>query len=198
MARKIVAITGSYRRGGAIDSAVEAVLEGARQMGAETQTIRLTDQQIDFCTNCRQCTQAPGENRGQCPQKDDLESILTAIEAADGLVLASPVNYWNVTAIFRKFMERLLGYVYWPWGQGAPRPRSKRQPRRAVLIASSAMPGFLIPLATGAAKALRIAAKSLGAKTVGCLWIGLVSQEPQPRLSQRVLCRARSMGKNLA
>jgi len=51
---------------------------------------------------------------------------------------------------------------------------------------------------TGAAKALRIAAKSLGAKPVGSLWIGLAAQEPHPRLSARVLNRARRMGMKLA
>ena len=60
------------------------------------------------------------------------------------------------------------------------------------------MPGFLIPLATGAAKALRLTAKILGAKPVGSLWIGLAAQEPHPRLSARVLNRARRMGMKLA
>jgi hypothetical protein len=60
------------------------------------------------------------------------------------------------------------------------------------------MPGFLIPLATGAAKALRLTAKNLGAKPVGSLWIGLVSQKPHPRLSARTLNRARHLGMKLA
>jgi multimeric flavodoxin WrbA len=198
MSTKVVAIIGSYRKGGTIDTAVEAVLEGAREKGAQTHTIYLTDQHLEFCNNCRQCTQTPGEERGKCAQQDDLESILKEIEAADAIVLGSPVNYYNVTAIFRRFLERLSGFFYWPWGQNGPRPRSKRQPRKAVLVASSAMPGFLIPFATGAARALRLSARILGAKTVGSLWIGLASQEPQPRLSARILNRARHLGMKLA
>jgi putative NADPH-quinone reductase len=197
MSSKVVAIVGSYRKGGVIDTAVEAVLEGARERGAQTHTIYLTDQHIEFCTNCRKCTQPPGEERVKCAQQDDLEQILAEIEAADAVVLGSPVNYYNATAIFRRFLERLLGYIYWPWGQNAPTPRSKRQPRKAVLVASSAAPGFLIPLA-GTAKALRIAAESLGAKPVASLWIGLVSQEPHPHLSARTLNRARHIGWKLA
>jgi FMN-dependent NADH-azoreductase len=174
------------------------VLEGAREKGAQTHIIYLRDEHIEFCTNCRQCTQKPGTERAQCIQQDDLEQILQEIEEADGIVLGSPVNYWNVTAIFRRFLERLAGLIYWPWGQNAPTQRSKLLPRKAVLVASSAMPGFLIPIATGAAKALRITAKCLGAKPVGNLWIGLVSQEPQPQLSARTLKRARRMGWKLA
>ena len=66
MSSKVVAIVGSYRKGGAIDTAVEAVLEGAREKGAQTHTIYLTDQHIEFCTNCRKCTQPPGEERVKC------------------------------------------------------------------------------------------------------------------------------------
>jgi len=198
MSSKIVAVVGSYRKDGAIDQAVEAVLEGARGKGAQTHTIYLTDRHIEFCTNCRQCTQAQGTERVKCVQQDDLESILTEIEAADAVVIASPVNYWNATALFRRFLERLLGNIYWPWGQNSPRPRSKRQPRKALLVASAGMPGFLIPLFTGTAKALRLAAQSLGAKPVGSLWIGLVAGEPHPRLSARTLKRARRMGMKLA
>ncbi len=198
MGARVVAIVGSYRRGGATDSAVEAILEGARAKGGETRTFRLNEHHLEFCRNCRGCTQLPGTQRGRCAQEDDLESMLKAIDGADALVLASPVNYFNVTALFRRFLERLLGYVYWPWGQNGPKLRSKLHPRKAVLVATAGMPGFLIPLTTGAARALRLAARMLGAKPVGNLWIGLTAGEPQPALSARTLERARQLGMKLA
>ena len=55
-----------------------------------------------------------------------MESILTQIEDADALVLGSPVNCGNVTAIFRRFMERLMVYSYWPWNRPAPSGRTKK------------------------------------------------------------------------
>jgi putative NADPH-quinone reductase len=198
MSARVVAIVGSYRTGGITDQAVEAVLEGARENGAETETLRLTEKHIEFCTNCRKCMQAPGEERGKCVQNDDLEEMLAAIEAADAVVLASPVNCYNVTAIFRRFMERLVGYGYWPWGQNAPGYRTRKQPRRAALITAAAMPGFFIPLATGAPRALRGTAKLLGARSAGSLWIGLAAHEPRQQLSKRVRERARRLGRELA
>jgi multimeric flavodoxin WrbA len=194
MITKVVAIVGSYRKGGTIDSAVEAVLEGAREKGAETVSFYLTDKHIEFCTNCRQCTQAAGEERGKCAQQDDLEPMLREIEAADSLVLASPVNYYNVTAIFRRFLERLVGYAYWPWGKAVPKGRKTRAGKKAVLVASSAAPGIFIPIATGAAKALRLAAQMLGAKPVGRMWIGLAGDKPHSELSARNRERARRLG----
>jgi len=198
MSTRVVAIVASYRKGGTTEAAVEAVLEGARAKGAVTQTIRLTEKPLEFCTNCRQCTQDPGEARAKCAQDDGLEQILSAVDAADAVVLGSPVNYFNVTAIFRRFQERLLGYAYWPWGQNGPMLRSKRLSRKAVLVASAGMPGFLIPLATGAARALRITARVMGAKPVGKLWIGLAAGEPLHAPSARMLARAKKMGMKLA
>jgi putative NADPH-quinone reductase len=194
MSRKVVAIVGSYRKGGTVDQAVEAILEGARANGAITQTVQLRNCNIEFCTNCRHCMQEPGETRGKCLLQDDLEPILAGIESADAVVLGSPVNAFNTTAIFRRFMERLVGYGYWPWGQNAPKARSKHRPRKAVLVASAAMPGFLIPYATGAPRALRTAASLLGAKPVGKLWIGLSAREEHQKLSLQTRQRARQLG----
>jgi len=198
MGKKIVAIVGSYRKGGTTDSAIEAILEGAREKGAETQTIYLTCQHLEFCTNCRECTQIPGSERGKCVQQDDLESILMKVDAADALVLGSSVNYGGVTAIFRRFLERLIGFTYWPWGQASPKPRNRSRNLRAVLVASSAMPGFLIPLFTGAASTLRVAAKMLGARLVGSMWIGLSAMEQNHQISARTRERARRIGWKLA
>lgn len=198
MSSKVVAVVGSYRKGGMIDQAVEAVLAGAREKGAETHKIYLADQHIEFCSNCRQCEQTPGPERGMCVQHDDLEPMLEEIEAADAVVLGSPVNYYNATALFRKFMERLIGYTYWPWGKAAPSERTTVCKRRAVLVASAAMPGFCIPLLTGTAKALRLTARMLGARPVGRLWIGFAAGSPNPVLSPGNLKRARQMGMRLA
>ncbi len=198
MSSRVVAIIGSYRKGGTTDTAIEAILAGAREKGAITHSIYLTERHIEFCKNCRECTQTPGLERGKCLQRDDLEPMLAEIEAADAVVLGSSINYGSVTAIFRRFMERLLGYAYWPWGGGMPKPRNKQLTRRAVLVASSGMPGFFIPLFTGVADTLRLTAKMLGAKTVGRLWIGLSAQEPDHPLSARQRERARRIGWKLA
>ena len=195
---RVVAVNGSYRKGGTVEQAVEAVLAGAREKGAETTTIHLREQHIEFCTNCRNCMQSDGEVRGRCVQQDDLEPMLKELDGADAVVLGSPVNCYNVTAIFRRWMERMVGSYYWPWGMEAPKARSRKLTRKAVLIASSAMPGFLIPVATGAARALRLTAGILGAKPVGSLWLGLVARKPHYELTERQRERSRRLGWKLA
>jgi putative NADPH-quinone reductase len=198
MSKRVVAIVGSYRKGATVETLVDAILAGAREQGAVTQTIHLRERHLEFCTNCRTCTQTEGEERGPCPQNDDLNAILSAVEAADALVLASPVNYYNVTALFRRFMERLTGYAYWPWGQRTgPKPRTRATPRKALLVATTAMPGFLIPIATGAPRALKLTAKVLGAQVTGSLWMGLAASQPSALPSAKPLSRARLLGRQL-
>ena len=197
MGKKVVAILGTYRKGGTLDTAVEAILDGARKKRASTTTIYLTDRHIEFCTNCRQCTQEPGPERGRCRQVDDLDAIVSEIEAADAVVLASPVNFGNTTAIFRRFMERLIGCAYWPWEKATPEARTHVRTLKAALVATSAAPGFMIPLFSGTKKALRLTAKILGAKPVASLWIGLSGSELNHKPSPRMLARARRIGMKL-
>ena len=196
---KVVAIMGGYRRGGVADQAVDAVLEGARERGAETKKIYLSEQHIEFCRNCRSCSQQNGLTRGKCPQQDDMECVLGEVEDANSLVLGSPVNYYNVTAIFRRFMERLLGFTYWPWGRNlGPKMRSSVRHKNAVLVCSAGMPGPLIPIATGAPSALKLTAKMLGASPIGKLWIGLAAEEPEQKLPDKTLAKALRLGRRLA
>ncbi len=108
-------------------------------------------------------------------------------------MLGSPVDYGNVAAVFRAFMERLIGYACWPWRTPPPKSRKKASMRKAALVASSATPGFLIPLLTGTGRALRTA-KMLDAKPIGSLRIGLSAQEPNHPLSAKNRQHARRMG----
>jgi multimeric flavodoxin WrbA len=128
---------------------------------------------------------------------DDLEGILREIEAADSVVLGSPVNYGGVTAVFRKFMERLTGFYYWPWGQPMPKLRQAAS-RKAVLVASSGTPGSFIPLFTDVPRTLKLTAKMLGAKTVSTLWLGRYGWRKDCRLLDADLERAKNLGRALA
>jgi FMN-dependent NADH-azoreductase len=195
---RILAIIGSYRKHGTIDQAVDAILASAVEKGSVAEKIYLLDRNIEFCTNCRACTQERGAVHGVCLQHDDLESILYEIDTADVLVLGAPVNFDNVTALFRRFMERLVGCAYWPWGEHGPTVRFDVKPRRAVLVTSAAMPGFMIPVSTGAPRALRMTAGVLGAKPVASLWIGKAASKAEVELPPKVVEKARRIGRKIA
>jgi multimeric flavodoxin WrbA len=195
---KITAILGTYRKGGVIDAAVDEMLNAAREAGAETTKIYLIDRHIEFCTNCRTCTQQEGPRRGACPVVDDMSAILDEIERSDALVLASPMNFWTVTAIMKQFIERLVCFAYWPWGALGPKIRNARKDKRAVVVVSSAAPAFLARLMTRMVGLLKSSAGLLGAKTTGVLFIGFAAGDPKPALSGRIQKKARRLGKKLA
>ncbi len=195
--KRVVAIIGSCRRGRTVDTAVEEILAAAADCGAAVTRIYLRDQAIEFCTNCRACTQREGIPRGACPHADDMDGILDEIERTDALVLASPVNFGTVTAFMKKFLERLICYVFWPWGAAAPKARNSRNDKRAVIVVSSAAPALLTRLMTGTTGILKKAAGLLGAKTVGVLVIGCAALAERRDISAGVRKKARRLGKRL-
>lgn len=195
---KITAVVGTYRKGGMIDQAVDEILEAARAEGAAVSRIHLLDKDIRFCANCRNCTQAPSEARGRCAIADDMPGILDELEQSDAIVLACPMNFWSVTAIMKRFIERLICFAYWPWGMNAPKVRRKKKTKRAVLVTSSASPAFVARLITRMVGLLKSAAGLLGAKTVGVLCIGLAAGKERPELARRNKEKARAFGKKLA
>lgn len=196
-AQHIVAIVGSYRREGITDQAVDAVLAGAKAEGATVETIRLADHQIKFCTNCRECTQAQGARRGECPLDDQVAGIFDRMERADALLFASPVNYMDVTAVTRALLERMVSYFYWPWGQPAPVPRVKQMSKQAVLITSSAMPRVMGFVFTRSLRTLKAMAKAVGAKPLATLYVGLAAGHRQATLPAGVAAKARRLGERL-
>ena len=194
---KVTAIVGSYRKQGTVDTAIDAILSSARQSGAETAKIYLTDRHIEFCTNCRSCTQEKGPRRGACPLADDMQSILEEIESSDGIVLGSSVNFYTVTAIMKKFVERLVCYAWWPWGMLSPKVRAQEKSRRAVVVISSAAPSIMVRLRTGIVGLMKTAAELLGARTIGVLTIGIAARAQKQGISERALKKARLLGRKL-
>lgn len=193
----VTAIMGSYRRGGTLDTAVDEALAAAAERGATVHKITLLDEPLEFCTNCRSCCQRPGSERGECVLDDRLNEILDQLDASEAIVLASPMNFWTVTALMKRFMERLLGYGYWPWGQWAPVNRLDQPSKRALVIVTSAAPRLVARWATNMVKLMRSVARLLGAREIETLVFGLVRQHADSTLSDGARRRARAAGARL-
>lgn len=197
--RRIVAINGSYRDGGITDQSVATVIEFLRAFDVDVEQILLREYPIEFCRNCRQCMQQPGDKPGQCVHNDGMNELVRKIEEADAYILAAPTNFSAVTALFKRFSERLAVYGYWPWGEAAPvfrKAKSLKKP--AIIISSCAAPGLMGRLTYSTNKSLKIAAETIGAKVVGSIVTGLISQEPAPRLPERTQRRLKVLAPRLA
>ncbi|MGI9233883.1 MAG: flavodoxin family protein [Woeseiaceae bacterium] len=197
-AARVLSINGSYRDDGITDQAIDLAVRALRESGAEVQTIELRNYPIEFCLNCRACTQDPGDAPGRCVHDDGMRKLVEKIELADAYILAAPTNFDSVTAIFKRFMERLVVYAYWPWGAPAPKFRKAGLPKkRAMLISSSAAPGLMGRWFFQSAKQLNMTAKVMGARSVGTLFTGLIAGEPDTRLPRRVRRKALALASKL-
>ena len=187
---RILAINGSYRDDGITDQTVEALAQAIVAAGAEVEIILLRDYPIEFCINCRACTQQPGAAPGECVHQDGMQGLIDKIERADGYILASPTNFGSVTAIFKRFMERLAVYAYWPWDMNGPQFRKAQAPKKkALLVSSCAAPGIIGRWLFGTEKQLKMTAKTIGAECVGTLFTGMIAKRQHPKLPEGVRAR---------
>lgn len=197
--KKILAISGSYRDGGITDQMLRRFELAARDAGMQMETIMLRDYPIEFCTNCRSCTQEPGMTPGKCMIQDDMTELIEKIEDADGYIFASPTNMYSATALFRRFLERLIVFGYWPWGEKAPKLRKQGGGRKkALLVSSCAAPSFMGRFFCDTLRSLKDAAKFVGADPVGSIFAGMVSQEKTPSLAGKYERQIDSLMRKLA
>ncbi len=194
----ILAINGAYRRGGITDQTLETLQQIIEAAGDNLEIIHLREYPIEFCLNCRECTQLPGNEPGLCVLPDVMQELIDKIESADGYILASPTNFGSTTALFKRFMERLVVYAYWSWEMKGPQYRKAKMPRKkALLISSCAAPGILGRWFFSTRKQLTMTAKALGADTIGILFTGLIGKDPQLKITTRMHTKIRKLAGKL-
>ena len=102
MIMKVIAINGSAR--GAKGN-THALLDVARaelaKHGVECIIIDLAEKRLNPCKACYACS---GKKR--CVQDDDINAIFAAMLDADGIILASPVYFSNVSSRTQMLVER--------------------------------------------------------------------------------------------
>ncbi|MCH9740631.1 MAG: flavodoxin family protein [Epsilonproteobacteria bacterium] len=183
--KKILIINGSYHQGGIIEQSIEVMREKLDLFDCEVEMVTLRGYPIEFCLNCRACTQNEGSVPEKCVQNDGMNKLVEKMEAADGYILASPTNFGSVTAIFKRFMERLIVYGYWSWGMKSPQYRKEGLPKKkSILLSSCAAPSILGRLFFYSMKDLKEVSKTINAKVVGTLFIGLAANKSKQILDE--------------
>ena len=99
---KIVTINGSPKgASGNTGRVLNALMDGARRAGADTQVFQLGELTVKPCTSCRMCQKV-----GRCAIDDDYPMIKAAMRETDGIVLASPNYINNVSAQMKAVLDR--------------------------------------------------------------------------------------------
>ena len=103
---KITGFIASPRKGGNTAWAVNKILEGAKEKGAETQAWYSGDLNIKPCRGCLACTKGNG-----CAINDDMQKIYKALKETDVLVLGAPIYMGQMSAQAKVFMDRLFSQI---------------------------------------------------------------------------------------
>ena len=126
---EIAAVYGSPRRRGNTALLLKQAVAGARDAGARVTEIVLRDLKISPCLEIYGC-----QETGRCVIKDDYGQIEDMLQRIDGLMLASPIFFYTVSAHTKILMDRcnsLWVKKYWvdkqPFGQ-------KHYPRKGLFI----------------------------------------------------------------
>jgi multimeric flavodoxin WrbA len=103
MSKNILIVSASPRKGGNSDLLCDEFMRGGSEAGHDAEKIRLSEKQINYCTECCTCI----SKKGSCVQKDDMNDIYKKILTADVMVLASPVYFHAMNGQMKTFIDRV-------------------------------------------------------------------------------------------
>ncbi len=101
---KVVAFSGSARKNGNTERMIREVFGELEKEGIETEMVCLAGQTVKGCRACYVCLK---EKDGTCSQKDDMvNDCIAKMVAADGIILASPTYFSDVSAEMKALIDR--------------------------------------------------------------------------------------------
>ncbi len=107
--KTVTAFVGSARKHGVTYRATRQLLDALESFGdVRGELVFLSDHDIGLCRGCKACF-----IRGEafCPLHDDRDLLLEKLARSDGVVLASPVYSFQVSAHMKAFLDR-LGFAF--------------------------------------------------------------------------------------
>lgn len=119
---KILGIIGSPRKNGNTQVLVSRIMDGARDNGADTETVSLGELNLQECNGCHACW----KGKHVCSKRDDMSLLYPKIAESDALVLGTPVYWYGPTALMKCFIDR---FVYF----NCPANRRKIKGKRAAI-----------------------------------------------------------------
>ena len=100
---KVLIINGSPRVGGNTTIAVNEMVKVFDAEGVESEIVQIGNKDVRGCIACGSCAA-----KGRCVFDDVVNELAPKFEAADGLVVASPVYYASANATLIACLDRLF------------------------------------------------------------------------------------------
>jgi multimeric flavodoxin WrbA len=132
-APRLLAVAGSPRRGGNSDALLDACIQGARTADAEVDLLIVAEAGIGPCTGCNGC-----DAEGACIVLDGMQAVYPRIDAADAIVIATPVFFATVPAVLKALYDRCQ--PYWACRYLLHRPIERRRPGGLLVVGAGGDP----------------------------------------------------------
>lgn len=100
---KVLMINGSPRENGNTAIALDEMKNVFEAEGVETEIVQVGNKNVRGCVACGRCAKL-----GKCVFDDIVNELAPGFEAADGLVIASPVYYASANATLIAVLDRLF------------------------------------------------------------------------------------------
>lgn len=107
--KSVTAFVGSARKHGVTYRATRQFLDNLQSFGdVRSEVVFLSEYAVGLCRGCKACF-----IRGEefCPLHDDRDVLIQKMMRSDGVVLASPVYSFQVSAHMKAFLDR-LGFAF--------------------------------------------------------------------------------------
>lgn len=101
MAKNVLIISSSPRKGGNSETLAAAFAKGALEADSKVETVYLREKQYGFCKGCFACLKL-----GHCVIKDDAVEVAAKMHDADVLVFVTPVYYYSVSGQLKTMLDR--------------------------------------------------------------------------------------------
>jgi multimeric flavodoxin WrbA len=183
--KKIIILMGSPRKNGNSSALAHKAAEGIISEKAEFESFFLHEMNIQACNACDSCQNQKDQF---CIIEDDMQLLYPKIRDAHGLLIASPVYWFTISAQTKLFMDRWYAF---------------ESPEGSVLMGKSM--GVILtygdtdPFTSGAVNALRTfqdAFRYIGASMVGTVY-GSATDPGEIVKNREVTERAFELGRKL-
>jgi len=184
--RDVVIVIGSPRENGNSAALALQAAEGVRKAGGEPHVFRLADMDIRPCRACDTCQK---KKCYCCVINDDMRLVYPILKKARGLVIASPVYWFSVSAQTKIFMDRLYAFI-------GPKGHGLKGKSIGILL----IYGDIDPFSSGAVNALRMfqdAFNYVGAPIAGMVY-GSANAAGEVNENKALLRDAAALGRQVA
>ena len=106
--KKVAILIGSPRRNGSTVILAQEAERGLNERGIETELVFLNDLKMRGCQACYYCKK---HDVSECAVKDDMQGIHQLMRESDGIIVATPIYFGDVTAQTKIWLDRLFPFI---------------------------------------------------------------------------------------